>query len=410
MRMIRAALGQAGAGHGAVALILVDLDRFGEVNDAVGDAAGDEILSIVAGRLDSVSSEAAVERIGDDEFALLVATRGREPAPRAICERILAEMERPFRVGARWLRLAASVGAVSQAPDAASMLRRARLALAQAKASGGNRYRLFTAALERECADRAGLFTALAQALDRDELELHYQPIHALPGAAPVAAEALLRWNVGAPGNVAPGEILATAYAGGLGADLERWVLRRACREAATWPAVLGRRPRVSVNVSPGLFAASELPGYVAQALEDATLDPARLDLELTEESLLRRTSETSWNVKRLAAMGVGLVLDDFGTGYANFGYLASLPVTRLKIDRSFVAAPASGGRRPLLRALLAMTRELGMPAVAEGVEDAAQLEFLSRHGCAEVQGFHLCGALRPAELRARLSSWTGAS
>jgi predicted signal transduction protein with EAL and GGDEF domain len=381
------------------------------VIDALGEAGGDAILSSVATRLEqSLTGEGVVERVGDDEFALLVATRGRASSTASVCERVLDELRRPFDVGARSVRLTASLGAVSHAPDADSMLRRAQLALAQAKASGGSVYRLFGPQLEREHTARRDLQARLARALDHGELELRYQAIHALPDLRVSAAKALLRWEHEARVLAPPHEMVAAAHAARFGMDLESWVIRSACREAAGWPAVAGRAPRVSVNLSAPLFARAELPAQVERALGDSGLDPARLDLELTEESLLRECDETARNVKRLSQMGVGLVLDDFGTRYANFGYLASLPVTRLKIDRSFVGASLGGPGRPLLRALLALARGLGIPAVSEGVEDAAQLEFVARHGCAEAQGFHLGGVLPAAALRERLSRGRAAS
>jgi EAL domain-containing protein (putative c-di-GMP-specific phosphodiesterase class I) len=316
-----------------------------------------------------------VARLGGDEFAVLA--RGLDDRD-AFVDRLFGALAEPVALGGKRLHLRASVGVADTGAD---LLRNADLAMYAAKAAGSNRCALFSEDMHVAALARLDRREQLERAIEREELVLHYQPIVALDAGEPVGFEALVRWQHPERGLIGPGEFIPLAEESGLIVPLGAWVLRQACRQAATWPGA----PYLSVNVAGDQL---EQPGFdddVAAALADAGLPAERLVLEVTERSLVGAAEGE--RLQALRRLGVRLAIDDFGTGYSSLDYLRRFPMDVLKIDRSFTRGAAAGD--PLLRAIVAMGHSLGLVLVPEGIEDAEQGAALRALGCELGQGFH---------------------
>jgi diguanylate cyclase (GGDEF)-like protein len=365
----------ADAGGNAV-VALIDLDDFKRVNDSLGHGTGDELLTIVGRRLRNVVRAGdVVARLGGDEFAVLACGLDDRDA---FVERLFGALAEPVALSGKQLHLRASVGVADAGAD---LLRNADLAMYAAKAAGSNRCALFSEDMHVEALARLDRREQLERAIEREELVLHYQPIVALDGGAPVGFEALVRWQHPERGLLGPGEFIPLAEESGLIVPLGAWVLREACREAAAWPGA----PYISVNVA---SAQLEQPGFeddVAAALADSGLPAERLVIEVTERSLVGAAEGE--RLQALRRLGVRLAIDDFGTGYSSLDYLRRFPMDVLKIDRSFTRSAVAGD--PLLRAIVAMGQSLGLVLVPEGIEDAEQGAALRALGCELGQGFH---------------------
>jgi diguanylate cyclase (GGDEF)-like protein len=361
---------------GAAVVALIDLDDFKRVNDSLGHGTGDELLTIVGRRLRNVvRADDVVARLGGDEFAVL-ATHLEDRD--AFVERLFGALAEPVALGGKQLHLRASVGVADSGAD---LLRNADLAMYAAKASGSNRCALFSEDMHVEALARLDRREQLERAIAREELVLHYQPIVALDGGAPVGFEALVRWQHPERGLLGPGEFIPLAEESGLIVPLGAWVLRQACHQAAGWPGA----PYISVNVASGQLEQAGFEDEVASALAESGLPAERLVIELTERSLVGAAEGE--RLQALRRLGVRLAIDDFGTGYSSLDYLRRFPMDVLKIDRSFTRGAAAGD--PLLRAIVAMGRSLGLVLVPEGIEDAAQGAALHALGCELGQGFH---------------------
>ena len=362
--------------EGDAVVALIDLDDFKQVNDSLGHGTGDELLTIVGRRLRNVVREGdVVARLGGDEFAVLA--RGLDDRD-AFVDRLFGALAEPVALGGKQLHLRASVGVADAGAD---LLRNADLAMYAAKASGSNRCALFSEDMHVAALTRLDRREQLERAIEREELVLHYQPIVALDGGAPVGFEALVRWQHPERGLLGPGEFIPLAEETGLIVPLGAWVLRAACREAAGWPG----EPYISVNVASGQLEQAGFDDEVAAALAASGLPVERLVLEVTERSLVGAAEGE--RLQALRRLGVRLAIDDFGTGYSSLDYLRRFPMDVLKIDRSFTRSAAAGD--PLLRAIVAMGHSLGLVLVPEGIEDAAQGEALRALGCELGQGFH---------------------
>ncbi|WP_145134661.1 EAL domain-containing protein [Roseomonas gilardii] len=386
-----AAIGEAGGREGHLVVLALDLDRFKVVNDTYGHAAGDDLLRQVAGRLgDLVGPDDTVSRLGGDEFVILwrgAATRaGVEPLAR----RIVRSLVTPFILDGNMAQVGTSVGIALHPQDGAtpeSLLRNADTALYRAKSEGRGTVRFFEPTMEAELRERREMEQDLRLALQIEALELHYQPIMTCGNGAIRGFEALLRWTHPVRGSVPPATFIPVAEESGLILPLGRWVMERACAEAATWPEPL----RLAVNLSPAQFRSGNLPAIVDRALELSGLSAERLELEITEGLLIGDAEEALNAIQALKRRGVRIALDDFGTGYASLGYLHRFPFDRIKVDRSFVhAIGRRNGAHAIVEAVLAMSSNLGMEVTAEGVETEEQLRFLQHRACDEVQGFLL--------------------
>ena len=395
---LSAAVARAGRGEGC-ALLYLDLDHFKEINDTLGHPTGDAVLREATTRLRRcVRGTDTVARLGGDEFAVL--QTGLEHAEDAakLAERLIGELSLPCRLGGETLRLGVSLGIAvllpGQVESEEALLRKADLALYQAKAEGRGRFRFFEPEMERAMHSRRQLEADLRRALARQEFELFYQPILRLSTGEVVGFEALIRWRHPQRGLVSPAEFMPFVEQSELMVPIGAWVLEEACRQAAIWPPHL----KMAVNLSATQFAAGEvLVEQILGALERSGLRPDRLELEVTETVLLEDTQDTLSALHQIRRHGVRIALDDFGTGYSSLSYLRKFPFDKVKIDQSFVRD--MGGREDcaaIVRAVTSLGASLGMITLAEGVETPEQHEMLLRQGCEEGQGY-LFSPPRPA-------------
>ncbi|MER7279492.1 EAL domain-containing protein [Dactylosporangium sp. NPDC000244] len=381
--------GAAGPRH---ALLLLDLDRFTDLNDAHGIAFGDEVLIALAHRLRSIAAPGdTLARLGGDEFALFVehgAAPGSQERAEQLAELLRAEVKAPLRVGGRVVHLAASIGLVHlDGQDPREAVADAELALRAAKRGGRDRVVPYRSELRSARETFTRISAGLRHAIERGELAVHYQPVVELPGARIVAVEALLRWTP-ASGPVPPDAFIPVAEETGLIVPIGAWVLQRACRDARGWYERFGTS--ITVNVSVRQLAE---PGFADEVLAvlDRTGLPARaLVLEITESVFAGDADALPGALGRLRGHGVRIAIDDFGTGYSSLSYLNQLPVDILKIDRSFVpTGPGPDGDHAFTRAVLQLGSSRRLPAIAEGIETAEQAEVLHELGCRLAQGYH---------------------
>ena len=392
LEMIMARLGRD---PGLAAVLVLDLDRFKEVAERVGDDAVDGLLVALAGRLRSILRPSdTVARFGSDEFAVLCAALAHERDAVRLAERIISGLSTPFAVGGQEIVVEASIGiALSRSPSrrAESLLLDADAAMQRAKQRGGGGYELSDEAVRAQLIERLETERALRRAIDRGELRLRYQPIVSLKEGRLVGVEALVRWEQPGAGQLLPGEFVPFAEETGLIVPLGAWVLEEACRQAACWRSGGGRAaaPTVHVNLSPRQFGEPHLVDLVAGALADTGTDPERLCLEVTERALATNPVSAATTCKRLSALGVGLAVDDFGTGYSSLPSLQYLPLAALKVDRAFVARlDLDPEDDAMVAAVTGLAHTLGLTVIAEGVETGRQLARLDALGCDAAQGY----------------------
>jgi diguanylate cyclase (GGDEF)-like protein len=383
-----------------LAVHLLDLDRFKSVNDTLGHHAGDKLLNLVAERLQFVARETdTVARMGGDEFAIVQVGIAQPSDATSLALRVIAEVSKPYDIDDHQVIIGTSVGIAVGPEDgleADVLLRKADLALYRAKADGRGTFRFFEHQMDAQMQSRRALECDLRRALVRQEFELHYQPMVDLERNDIKGFEALLRWRHPHKGLIAPGEFIGLAEEIGVIVPLGEWVIRQACAAAATWPDDL----EVAVNLSPLQFATPGLAQIVASALAASGLQPARLELEITESALLHNSEDTLDTLYQLRTLGVRIAMDDFGTGYSSLSYLQSFPFDKIKIDRSFIKDVSDGvGSLNIVRAVAAMARGLGMKTTAEGVETPEQLEIVRAEGCTEMQGYLFSKPLAAGEL-----------
>jgi diguanylate cyclase (GGDEF)-like protein len=397
---LREALGRLSRAGEGCAVLLIDLDRFKPVNDTLGHAMGDALLRKVADRLRStVRPTDTVARIGGDEFVILQAGVREASDTQALARRLVDLIGRTYMVDGHLLTIGASVG-VALAPgdgtEADTLLKNADLALYRAKLDGRATYRFFEPEMDARMQARRRLELDMRQALARREFHLHYQPQLQLEGNRLVGCEALIRWQHPVRGTVSPLDFIPLAEEIGLIVPIGEWVMRQACRDAATWPAPLS----VAVNVSPAQFKSERLVEMVMSALAASGLPATRLEVEITEGVLLHESEKTLQTLHRLRELGVRVSMDDFGTGYSSLSYLRSFPFDKIKIDRSFVN-DLSGKRdgEAIIRAIAGLGKSLGMTTVAEGVETVDQMERIRAEGCTDVQGYLISRPIPAAEV-----------
>jgi diguanylate cyclase (GGDEF)-like protein/PAS domain S-box-containing protein len=373
------------------AVLFMDLDRFKTINDTLGHNPGDEVLREVAARLQTVVREGdVVARPGGDEFIILLPRAGDTTEIQTISQRLLRTLADPIVAGARELYVTASIGAAvfpAHGRDAESLIAHADAAMYRAKGMGGNRYSMFEPSMETVTVDRLSLEHDLRGAVDRNELELRYQPIVEIGTNDVVGCEALVRWRHPVRGLIAPDTFIGIAEETGTIVGIDRWVLREACAAAARIRAVVPEF-RMSVNVSSRDLREPDLPEVVARALADNGLPPRALTVEVTESVAL--DDSVLPVLTRLHALGVGVAMDDFGVGYSSLSYLKRLPITALKVDRSFVRDVAIDKYdEAIIASIVAIAHGLGFRVVAEGIEDESQLRRIASLGCDHAQGFY---------------------
>lgn len=392
----RLLMDRAGDPDRPITVATLDLDGFKDVNDTLGHPTGDRLLQEVAQRLTLVSDEARVYRLGDDQFVLVLENCGDPLVATEVVETVLKRLTAQFDLDGHRLFVAASAGlaiAPAHGSNGDDLLANAELALYDAKAAGGRLCRLYVPALRARAEHRRDLDTELRRACANQEFVLHFQPQVRSSDHAVVGAEALLRWHHPDRGILMPAAFIDALCESAVAIEVGRWILTTACKTAASWRAK-GLPPiRMGVNLFPAQFRSGSLLQDVEYALTESRLTPEALELEITENIALGREEGTLSPLKALRAKGVGIAFDDFGTGYASLSYLTRYPLTRIKIDRSFIQkigeqSPAED--TAIVRSILVMGKNLGLEVIAEGVETAAQADFLKAEGCIELQGFIL--------------------
>ncbi|QPF72063.1 EAL domain-containing protein [Roseateles sp. DAIF2] len=386
-----------------LAVLFLDLDRFKQVNDSLGHPAGDELLRQVAARLQrELRASDIAGRLSGDEFVVVLPQCDADHATDTV-ERLQLLLAEPMTVAGAALAISASVG-IAMFPvdgrDMETLVHRADMAMYQAKSGGRGCFSFFSSEMNRLAQERLALETALRQALQARQLRLHYQPQIDLESGRLYGVEALARWTHPDLGEIPPSRFIPLAEECGLVADLGRWALREACRQLADWRARGLAVPAVSVNLSPTSFHNLDLPRMIADTLERNALAPQDLTLELTESVLLDTNPSTMKTIAEVHAQGVRLSMDDFGTGYSSLSYLRRLPVSELKLDRSFVAdLETDAAARALSGAILGIGRSLRLTVVAEGVETDAQNLMLREQGYPVAQGYLFARPLAPQDL-----------
>jgi len=404
---IAQALAAARRGRSGVAVLCLDLDRFKNINDSLGHSTGDLLLREVAQRLNKwAREEDTVARVGGDEF-LIALTGIKEAADAGVAaERIVNGMMSEFLIDGRTFRTSCSIG-ISVFPDHGTdkevLIKNAETDMYCAKEAGRNTFRFFSADMNVEVVERLTLENSLRVALDRKQLFLMYQPQMEISTGRIVGVEALLRWRHPALGLVPPDKFIRVAENSGLIIPIGEWVLKTACRQARSWQEQGLLQLPVAVNVSAVQFRQQNFSKLVREVLEEAKLAPEYLELELTESLLWSNADVTFLVLKELKAMGLKLAIDDFGTGYSSLSYLKQFPVSKLKIDRSFIRDVAvNQDDAAIAAAIISMAKSLNLKAIAEGVENEDQMFFLRAHQCDEVQGYYFSKPLTVEELTER--------
>ncbi len=396
------------------ALFFIDLDRFKNINDSLGHGAGDQLLKVMATRLRALLRDSdLVARLGGDEFVVLLDGTVEAAGLAHVARKALSAIAEPVAIEGRSYQVTGSIG-ISLYPDdgedAATLLKNADAAMYLAKDRGKDNYQFYTAQLAAHSAQQFALEADLRAALQRDELQLHFQPkVHAC-GNRLLGMEALLRWRHPQRGLLAPGAFITLAEDSGLILPIGQWVLRAACRQVRAWRDARLQVLRCAINLSARQFVTDTLVDEVQAALAEHGLGADALEVEITESVLMSDPQRASRTLHALHALGVHIAIDDFGTGYSSLAYLKRFPAQTVKIDRSFVSGlPQDRDDAAITQAVIAMAHSLGLQVVAEGVETDAQLAFLQRMGCDQVQGYFIGRPMPAEQLRQRLDRLDGA-
>lgn len=431
------ALGQAARHNKLLAVMFLDLDHFKDVNDSLGHKVGDDLLQKVAQRLQSrVRKTDTIARLGGDEFTLFLQDMEAMETLYNVAQKIVDSFGEPFLLEGEKVFISASIGIAiypsdGETPD--DLLRQADAAMYHAKEQGRNQYQIFSAAMQIKADARFSLQNELRRALERNEFVLHYQPKFDTGTGKLTGMEALLRWQHPEKGTLAPGDFLPLAESMGLMIPLGEWILLEACRQNMAWQA-MGHVLKVAVNLSLVQFKKSNITALVRRILESTGMDPHLLEIEITERTLMqicnpvmeaadsekiwvspRETYQSDkdretpvWPLEEIQKMGVTIALDNFGTGYSSLNYLSNFPVDVLKIDRSFVRSINPRQENAIIMAIIAISNELGIKVVAEGVETDVQRQYLLQQGCHEVQGYLLGKPANAMDFARHFSSWDG--
>ena len=394
-------------------VLILDLDGFKLINDSHGHVIGDELLKGIAKRLkETVRSTDTVARLGGDEFAIILANVDKPENAARPAELILRNLRQPIDVGGLALEVGASIG-ISLCPidgeNRGELIRRADVALYAAKALGPGSLQYYDADLDRRARIQRELKQDLKRAFSKEEFALYYQPQVDMKTNKVIGCEALLRWNHPHRGVLGPGHFIDAAESSGLIVELGRWIIRTACRQSQLWTQ-RGLQPlRMAVNISPRQLRDEKLFDTVDRAIADCGMDPAHLELELTENAVLADEEQASIILHKLRGLGLQLAIDDFGTGYSSLARLKEYPVDRLKIDRTFIDNLTDDpGDQSICYAAVNLAASLGLGVIAEGVETNAQLEYLRGIQCDEGQGYLFAEPLPAAEFEQWLAKWSG--
>jgi diguanylate cyclase (GGDEF)-like protein len=391
---LTAALSASESSKARPAIFFIDLDRFKNINDALGHEVGDRLLTDIARRLSGcVRGRDTVARQGGDEFVVMVPQFDDRQDLTLMAEKILAAVAKPLPVAGKEFHITASIGmaiAPGDGTDMQSLLKRADMAMYRAKKIGGNNYQFCSEQANDHSVRRLQLECALRHALDRSELLLHYQPKVSVQTQRMTGIEALIRWRHPELGLIAPNDWIPIAEETGLIVPIGKWALRQACAQIRTWQTQGLVSARVAVNLSARQFAHASLVENVRSALDESGLDADWLELEITESMVMDDPENAVRLLTELKAMGIHLSIDDFGTGYSSLAYLKQFPIDAIKVDRSFIRdLPADASNLAITQAIILMSHSLGLKVVAEGVENEAQVRVLREHQCDEMQGYY---------------------
>ncbi|MEW8524015.1 MAG: EAL domain-containing protein [Candidatus Thiodiazotropha endolucinida] len=379
--------------NASIALLFLDLDRFKTVNDTLGHPVGDQVLLEVSKRMNQIiRASDTLARLGGDEFVLLLEEKTDAQHAAVVARKLIDLFSRPMIIGEHELVVTASIGITlypNDGDDPDKLIRHADRAMYEAKQQGRNTYRFFTQALTEGALERLMMENDLRRAVARNELILHYQPIVNLETRQLQGIEALVRWQHPEQGLIAPGLFIELAEEIGIIDEIGQWVLRAACTQLARWDRDGFKVPRISVNLSVQQIDREGLITMVSEELNSSGLSPERLELEVTESMLIRNPELSRTVLSELRTLGVKFAIDDFGTGYSSLAYLKLLPLDHLKIDQSFVRDIGKDANdEAIVRAIIAMSKSLGLESVAEGVEEAHQARFLQQAGSDLAQGY----------------------
>jgi diguanylate cyclase (GGDEF)-like protein len=405
---LQSALVSAARHQTGLALLMLDLDNFKHINDSLGHHAGDQTLCTMADRIcRNVRKTDTVARMGGDEFVVLLPEVHDLKEAERIAGKIVAALSVPMKIGNRTVPVTVSVGVCSafgSGLDADELLASVDAAMYQAKAQGRNRFHVFTAEMAREKVEKFRMQAGLGHAIERNELELHYQPMVSLETGAFTGVEALLRWRSKEMGMIMPGDFIPLAEESGLIVPIGEWVLREACREIGLLERQLNCSLMLAVNLSPRQFQQDDMPKMIQRALADFGRSPNAVEFEITERMLMSDSRQTMNALIQLRDLGVNLAIDDFGIGFSSLSYITRFSVDRIKIDRSFVENCTSDENSvAVVRAIVAMAHGLGIQVVAEGIETPEQLDLLRRERCDTAQGYYFSRPVPSAKLPALL-------
>jgi diguanylate cyclase (GGDEF)-like protein len=392
------------------AVLFLDLDRFKVINDTLGHRIGDMLLQEVAKRLKlALRATDILARLGGDEFAIVVPSFVTRAALEVLASGLLVAVAQPYEIDGYRIRSNVSIGIAIGPQDGETvddLLMAADLALYSVKAANRGTYKFYEMSMNKELNDRRQMEMDLREAIERNELELYYQPVLNLRRNAITGFEALARWRHPIKGMVPPALFIPVAEDSGLILPLGEWALREACRKAAQWPGDL----HIAVNLSPMQFSAPNLFHLIEETLFETGLAPDRLELEITERIFMENNDATLTTLRRLKELGVRVSLDDFGTGYSSLSYLRSFPFDKIKVDRSFVSdLKDSSDHIVIVQAVVSIARALGMTTTAEGVETEEQQKFLTTLGCDEVQGYLYSAPVPIERVPELITKWSDA-
>ncbi|HEY0489672.1 MAG TPA: EAL domain-containing protein [Telluria sp.] len=412
---LTAALQHAEENHWAVGVLFLDIDRFKTVNDTLGHPIGDELLRQFSTRLvNSVRPRDSVGRFGGDEFAAIMVLPDGPQTAIPVIDKIREALRRPFDLHGHEATVTASIGITiypDDGEDAQTLIKYADTAMYRAKEAGRDAFRFFTAEMNAQSMARLEMENALRRAIDHGEFVLHYQPKVHIASRRISGAEALIRWNRPGHGMVSPALFVPILEETGLIVRVGNWVLNEACRQIGAWGASKVGPVRLSVNVSGIQFFAGGLEAEVLNAIREHGISPELLELELTESSLMSNAEDTIAVLRNLKALGIEISIDDFGTGYSSLAYLKRFPIDKLKIDIAFVREVTSNpDDAAIVLAIINMAHSMKLDVVAEGVETEAQLSYLRRHGCDEMQGYYFSRPVPAAEFERMLLEGKGLS
>lgn len=401
------AMAQAKRTDTLLAVMFLDIDHFKDINDTLGHAVGDQLLKEISQRIRGCVRETdTVARFGGDEFGLIQTNLNTVEATADLASRLVEVISDAFHIDGHEIYTAASIGVTIYPFDdhnAEDLLKNADMAMYKAKREGRSRYQFYIAELNQVIQRRAAIERDLRVALQKDQFHLHYQPQLDLVSGKVVGVEALLRWQHPERGDISPVEFIPVAESTGLILSIGDWVLRTACKQARAWQDKGLDPVRVAINLSAVQFRQKNLQETITQALSETGLEPCWLEIELTESLIMKDVRTTVETLNNLHALGIQISVDDFGTGYSSLSYLTRFPISKIKLDKSFVRDVDKKDGAAIARTVITLGHSLNMRVIAEGVETEAQLKFLREHACNEVQGYYFSRPMPPGAIERML-------